>query len=58
VWKKSGKLLIEKKKRESGPKLRLGGRFGTNSGPRRGRDIHRWEPKWFSRWGFTAYGRN
>jgi hypothetical protein len=36
VWKKSGKLLIEKKKRECGPKLRLTGefwyQFGTEEG--------------------------
>jgi hypothetical protein len=46
VWKKSGKLLIEKKKRECGPKLRLRGSFGTNLGPKRGRVIHRRERKW------------
>jgi len=30
---KSSKVLIEKKKRASGSKLRLKSRFGTNSGP-------------------------
>jgi hypothetical protein len=36
VWKKSSKVLMEKKKRESGPKMRQKVRFGTNSGPRTG----------------------
>jgi hypothetical protein len=41
VWKKSGKVLIEKKKRESGSKMKLKARFGTNSRLGRGRVIHR-----------------
>jgi hypothetical protein len=54
VWKKSGKVLIEKKKRENGPKLRLRGNSGTNSGPGRWPVIHSREPKWFSGWEFAA----
>jgi hypothetical protein len=33
VWKRRSKVLREKKKRESGPKMRQKVRFGTNSGP-------------------------
>jgi hypothetical protein len=44
VWKRSGKSLVGKKKRENGPKLRLGERFGTKSRPRAGRVIHRQKP--------------
>ena len=54
MWKKSGKVLIEKKKRENGPKLRLRGNSGTNSGPGRWPVIHSREPKWFSGWEFAA----
>ncbi len=39
MWKKSGKVLIEKKKRESGSKLKLQARFGTNSRLWKGRAI-------------------
>jgi hypothetical protein len=47
VWKRSGKVLIEKKKRESGSKMRLKAGFGTNSRPARERVIHRRGLKWF-----------
>jgi hypothetical protein len=47
MWKKSGKVLIEKKKRESGSKMRLKAGFGTNSRLGRGRVIHRRGLKWF-----------
>jgi len=40
VWKKGGKALKEKKKRESDSKLRLKNRVGTNSGPGKGDLIH------------------
>jgi len=57
VWKSSGKLLVEKKKRENGSKLRLKDRVGTNSRPGRGTVIHRREPKWLSFWGLRGTAR-
>jgi hypothetical protein len=58
VWKRSGKALIEKKKRESGSKLRLRGRYATNSRLWRRRDIHRGELKWSFYRGLEANGGN
>jgi hypothetical protein len=53
---KSSKVLIEKKKRASGSKLRLKSRFCTNSGPWRGGVIDSRELKWLLCWEFTRNG--
>jgi hypothetical protein len=53
---KNGKVLIEKKKRASGSKLRLKSRFGTNSGPWRGRVVGGREVKRLLFWEFTRNG--
>ena len=55
-WKGGDKVLIEKKKREGGPKLKLRKRFGTNSRPRKRELSAAKSSKLFSLLGFAAQG--